>query len=58
MTVRKGRLHFAGFVTRLSSRRIPKHVMFGELIAGKGQGRQLNGRHMDWIRCLVEDIKS
>ena len=55
-TVRKRRLHFAGFITRVSSRRIPKQVMFGELIAGKGQERQFNGRHEDWLRCLSEDM--
>ena len=38
-TVRKRRLNFAGYVTRMSSRRIPKHVMFDELIAGKEQER-------------------
>ena len=42
-TVRKRTLHFAGFVTHISSRRIPN--TFGELIAGKGQERQFNGRH-------------
>ena len=57
-TVRKRRLHFAGFVTRMSSRRIPKQVMFGELIAGVGQERQFNGRHKDWPRCLFEDMKA
>ena len=45
--MRKRRLHFAGFVTRMSFRRIPKHVMFGELVAGKGKERQFNGRHKD-----------
>ena len=32
--------------------------MFGELIAGKGQERQFNGRHKDWLRCLSENMKA
>ncbi|CAM9684139.1 unnamed protein product, partial [Sphacelaria rigidula] len=57
-TVRKRRLHFAGFVTRMSPERIPKHVMFGKIIVVKGQKREFNGRHKDWIRCLAEDMKA
>ncbi|CAM9944771.1 unnamed protein product, partial [Sphacelaria rigidula] len=57
-TVTKRRLHVAGFITRMSPGRIPKHVMFGEIIAVKGQEREFNGRHKDWIRCLAEDMKA
>ncbi|CAM9693230.1 unnamed protein product [Sphacelaria rigidula] len=57
-TVRKRRLYFAGFVTRMSPGRIPKHVMFSEVIAVRGQERELNGRHKDWIRRLAEDMKA
>ncbi|CAM9683789.1 unnamed protein product, partial [Sphacelaria rigidula] len=57
-TVRKRRLHFADFVTRMSPRRIPKHVMFGEIVATKGQKQGFNGRHKDWICCLGEDMKA
>ncbi|CAM9780785.1 unnamed protein product, partial [Sphacelaria rigidula] len=56
--VRKSRIHFADFVTRTSPGRIPKHVMFGEIIAVKGQERESDGRQKDWIRCLAEDIKA
>ncbi|CAM9730855.1 unnamed protein product, partial [Sphacelaria rigidula] len=44
--------------TRMSPGRIPKHVMFGEIIVVKGQKREFNGRHKDWIRCLEEDMKA
>ncbi|CAN0074114.1 unnamed protein product [Sphacelaria rigidula] len=46
-TVRKRRLHIVGFVTCISPGRIPKHVMFGEIIAVKGQEREFNGRRKD-----------
>ncbi|CAN0028409.1 unnamed protein product, partial [Sphacelaria rigidula] len=57
-TLRKGRLHFAGFVTRISPGRIPKHAMFGEIMAVKGQEGEFDGRHKDWIRCLAEGMKT
>ena len=35
------RILFAGFVTRMENRRLPKCVMFGELVEGAGSvGRQ------------------
>ena len=42
----------------MPSRRILKHVVFNELIAGKGQERTFNGRHKDWIRCLADDMNA
>ncbi|CAM9292749.1 unnamed protein product, partial [Sphacelaria rigidula] len=57
-TVRKRRLNFAGFVTRVPPGRIPKHTMFGEIVAVKGQEGEFDGRHEDWIRCLAGDMKA
>ena len=35
-TVRRGRILFAGFVTRMGEERLPRRVMFGEMLGGKG----------------------
>ena len=34
--VRKRRILFAGFVARMGEERLPRRVMFGELVGGKG----------------------
>ncbi|CAM9622122.1 unnamed protein product, partial [Sphacelaria rigidula] len=57
-TVRKRRRHFAGFVTRMSPGLIPKHIIFGEIIAVKGQQGEFIGRHKDQIRCLAEGMRA
>ena len=35
-TVRKRRILFAGFVARMAEERLPRRVMFGEMLGGKG----------------------
>ena len=35
-TLRKRRILFAGFVVRMEDTRLPKRVMFGELVGGAG----------------------
>ena len=40
-TVRKRRILFAGFVARMREVRLPRRVIFGEMLKGKGYyGRQ------------------
>ena len=38
-TVRRRRILFAGFVTRMGEERLPRRVMFGEMLGGKGYSR-------------------
>ena len=52
--VRRRRLLFAGFVTRMVEERLPKRVMFGELVGGKGFS---GGQEWDWMRHLEVDPK-
>jgi hypothetical protein len=50
--VRKYRLRWAGHVRRMEADRIPKKVLFGELVGGgRGRGRPKK----DWLTCLEED---
>ena len=50
--VRKYRLRWAGHVRRMDADRIPKKVLFGELVEGRrGRGRPKK----DWNACLEED---
>ena len=35
-TVRRRRMLFAGFVARMGEERLPRRVMFGEMVGGKG----------------------
>ena len=53
-TVRRRRILFAGFVTRMGEERLPKRVMFGEMVGGKGYS---GGQEWDWMRYLEEDLK-
>ena len=51
--VRKRRILFAGFVTRMREERLPQWVMFGELVGGKGYS---GGQEKDLVAHLKEDI--
>ena len=35
-TVRRRRIMFAGFIARMGEERLPRRVMFGEMLEGKG----------------------
>ena len=35
-TARRRRILFAGFVARMGEERLPRRVMFGEMVGGKG----------------------
>ena len=49
--IRKARLRWAGHVRRMEDKRIPKRVLFGELVEGKGKGEPRS----NWLKCLEED---
>ena len=46
---------FAGFVVRTGEERLPRRVMFGEMLGGKGYS---GGQDWDWMKDLEEDLKA
>ena len=52
-TARGRRILFAGFVARMGEERLPRRVMFVELVEGKGC---TGVRKHDGMRCLEEDL--
>ena len=55
-TVRQRRLLFAGAVARQPDGRLPKRLMFGELVGGKDPGAGCPERN--WQTCLKDDFKA
>ena len=53
-TVRRRRM-FAGFVARMGEERVPRRVMFGEMLGGKGYSGE---QEWDWMKELEEDVKA
>ena len=53
--VRKRRILFAGFVTRMREERLPQRVLFAELVGGKGYS---GGQEKDWMVHLKEDMSA
>ena len=49
-TLRRRRILFAGFVARMEDTRLPKRVVFGEMVGGAGcaGGRKKSGRDVSW----------
>ena len=54
-TVRRRRILFAGFVSRMGEERLPRRVMFGEMLGGKGYS---GGQEWNWMKDLEEDLKA
>ena len=46
---------FAGFVARIDNTRLPKCVMFGELVGGAGC---VGGQEKEWMGCLLDDLRA
>ena len=46
---------FAGYVARMEDMRLPKCVMFGELIRGVGC---VGGQGKKWMGCLLDDLRA
>ena len=53
-TWRKSRILFAGFVARMEDTRLPKCVMFRELVGGQSPRM---GQEEEWMVCLLEDLR-
>ena len=51
--VRKRRILFGGFVTRMGKERLPQKPMFGELVGGEGYS---GGQEKDWLVHLTKDM--
>ena len=47
------RILFAGFVARMGDTRLPKCVIFGELVVGTGC---VEGQEKGWMGCLLDDL--
>ena len=54
-TLRKRRILFAGFVVRMEDTRLPKCVMFGEVVGGAGSA---GGQEKEWMGCLLDDLRA
>ena len=52
-TLRRRRILFAGFVARVKDTRLPKCVMFGEMVGGAGWVR---GQEKEWMGCFLDDL--
>ena len=53
--VRRRRILFAGFVARMGEERLPRSVMFGEMLGGNGYS---GGQEWDLMKDLGEDLKA
>ena len=54
-TVRRRRISFAGFVVRMKDTRLPKCVIFGELVGCAGCVR---GQEKEWMGCFLDDSRA
>ena len=52
-TLRRRRILFAGFVARMGDTRLPKCVMFGEVVGGAGC---VGGQEKEWMGCFLDDL--
>ena len=52
-TLRRKQILFAGFVARMEDTRLPKCVMFGELVGGAGC---VGGQEKEWMGCFLDDL--
>ena len=53
-TLRRRRILFAGFVARIEDTRLPKCVMFGEMVGGAGC---VGGQEEEWMGCFLDDLR-
>ena len=53
-TIKRRRLQWAGKVVRMDNSRLPKAMIFGELVDGK---RRIGGPGKQWRQCLSKDLK-
>ena len=55
VTLRRRRILFAGFVARMENTRLPKCVMFGELVGGAGC---VGGQEKKRMGCFLDDVRA
>ena len=55
VTLRRRCIFFAGFVARMEDTRLPKCVMFGEIVAGAGW---VGGQEKEWVGCFLDDLRA
>ena len=54
-TLRRRRILFAGFVANMEDTRLPKCVMFGDLVGGAGY---VGGQKKEWMGCFLDDLRA
>ena len=54
-TVRRRKILFAGFVARMGEERLPRRVMFREMLGGKGYS---GGQEWHWMKDLEEGLEA
>ena len=54
-TLRRRRILFAGFVARMKDTRLPKCVMFGEMVGGVGC---VGSQEKEWMGCFLDDLRA
>ena len=54
-TIRRRRVLFAGFVARMEDTRLPKCVVFGQLVGGAGC---MGGQEKEWMGCFLDDLRA
>ena len=54
-TLRRRRILFAGFVARMEDTRLPKCVMFGEMVGGAGC---VGSQEKEWMGCFLDDLRA
>ena len=55
VTLRRRRILFAGYVARMEDTRLPKCVMFGEMVGGAGC---VGGHEKEWMGCFLDDLRA
>ena len=53
--LRRKRILFAGFVARMEDTRLPKCVMFEEMVGGAGC---VGGQKKEWMGCFLDDLRA
>ena len=54
-TLRRRRVLFAGFVAGMEDTRLPKCVMFGEMVGGAGC---VGGQEKEWMGCFLDGLRA
>ena len=54
-TLRRRQTLFAGVVARMEDTRLPKCVMFGEMVGGAGC---VGGQEIEWMGCFLDDLRA